>query len=211
MVADFNNDGKPDIATSNYLGADVSILLGNGDGTFQAQVTYPVGNQPRTLTFGDFNGDGIIDLAVANQEDSTLSILFGNGDGTFQAADSLSDRCVAAGSSGVGFQRRRHSRSCHWQQSGGNTVGILLGNSDGTFQPMTTYAVGNEPVGPVVADFNGDGIADMAVREFPRRHGEHVAGQRRRHFRDGNDLYYGNESLCGGGRGLQRRWLSLIW
>ncbi len=61
------------------------MLLGNGDGTFQPQVTYAVGTIPTAIVAGDFNGDGHLDLAVANRQRSdTVSVLLGNGDGTFQ-------------------------------------------------------------------------------------------------------------------------------
>jgi hypothetical protein len=90
-VADFNADGKPDlvVVNGNSLGVNgsntVSILLGNGDGTFQAHVDYPTGQAPTSLAIGDFNGDGKLDLAVTNQDDNTVSILLGNGDGTFKS------------------------------------------------------------------------------------------------------------------------------
>ena len=62
----------------------MSILLGNGDGTFQNQVTYAVGSSPDAIVTGDFTGDGRTDLAVANSGSNDVSILLGNGDGTFQ-------------------------------------------------------------------------------------------------------------------------------
>lgn len=83
-AADFNADGKPDLVVVNGGVNTVSILLGNGDGTFQAHVDYPTGTTPSSVTVGDFNGDGKLDLAVTNQDDNTVSILLGNGDGTFK-------------------------------------------------------------------------------------------------------------------------------
>ena len=68
----------------------MSILLGNGDGTFQNQVTYTVGSGPDAIVAGDFNGDGRTDLAVANSDDKNVSILLGKGDGTFQAQKTYS-------------------------------------------------------------------------------------------------------------------------
>jgi hypothetical protein len=65
-VADFNGDGFPDLAVANCLSNTVSVLLGNGDGTFQAATSYAVGKQPISVGVGDFNGDGFIDITVAN-------------------------------------------------------------------------------------------------------------------------------------------------
>src|SRR5689334_4835000 len=90
-VGDFNGDGKPDLAVANYgapgfPGNNVSILLGNGNGTFQTAVSYLVGTLPDSVVTADFNGDGHLDLAVANYNSNNLSILLGNGNGTFQPA-----------------------------------------------------------------------------------------------------------------------------
>jgi hypothetical protein len=85
-VGDFNGDGKPDLAVANWLSSNVSMLLGNGDGTFQAVRNFDVGSGPRSVAVGDFNGDGKPDLAVANYYPSNVSVLLGNGDGSFQAA-----------------------------------------------------------------------------------------------------------------------------
>src|SRR5215469_15577325 len=63
-VGDFNGDGKIDIAVANNGSGDVSILLGNGDGTFQSAVNFSAGNNPKAIAVGDFNGDGKLDLAV---------------------------------------------------------------------------------------------------------------------------------------------------
>src|SRR5207249_8489811 len=108
-VGDFNGDGKPDLAAVGS--ANVSILLGKGDGTFQAPVSYGAGTNPVSVAVGDFNGDGKLDLAVANEglkampTDSrcSVSVLLGNGDGTFQRAVSYAAGwypfCVAVATS----------------------------------------------------------------------------------------------------------------
>ena len=85
-VGDFNHDGKLDVAA---VLVDLQIFLGNGDGTFQPPINYPVGSGPYSVAVADFNGDGKLDLAVANNLDSTVTVLFGNGDGTFQTAATL--------------------------------------------------------------------------------------------------------------------------
>ncbi|MGB6130901.1 MAG: FG-GAP-like repeat-containing protein [Acidobacteriaceae bacterium] len=87
MVAgDFNGDGKLDLALADAAANTVIVLLGNGDGTFQAPIAIPVGNDPDAIVAGDFNNDGKLDLAVANAGDNTVTLLLGNGDGTFTPA-----------------------------------------------------------------------------------------------------------------------------
>jgi hypothetical protein len=85
VVADFNGDGKLDVAVTDAAG-DVYILLGNGDGTFGPPQTIAVGTQPDAIVAADFNNDGKVDLAIANYADNTITLLLGNGDGTFTPA-----------------------------------------------------------------------------------------------------------------------------
>jgi len=93
-VGDFNTDGKLDLVVANelsmgpnnYTNGSVSVLLGNGDGTFRSAVNYGAGVSPDSVAVGDVNGDGKLDLVVANQGSANVSMLLGNGDGTFQAA-----------------------------------------------------------------------------------------------------------------------------
>ena len=142
---DFNGDGRTDLAVVNYADRNVSVLLGNGDGTFQPQVTYAVGSFPYAIVTGDFNGDGRTDLAVANYGDKTVSVLLGNGDGTFQPqvtyAVAESPVSIVAGDfTGNG---RIDLAASGWsvntldEQTDG-PVSVLLGNGDGTFQPANT-------------------------------------------------------------------------
>jgi uncharacterized repeat protein (TIGR01451 family) len=83
-VADLNGDSKLDVVVVNQGNNTVSVLLGNGDGTLQAKVDYPVGFSPQDLSLADMNGDGKLDIVVTNQTGNTISILLGNGNGTFQ-------------------------------------------------------------------------------------------------------------------------------
>ena len=86
VAADFNGDGKLDLAVTDSVTNVVMILLGNGDGTFGPPATIPVGKEPLAIVAGDFNDDGKLDLAVANYQDGTVTLLLGNGDGTFTLA-----------------------------------------------------------------------------------------------------------------------------
>ena len=161
-TGDFNQDGKLDLAVANLNDNTVSVLLGNGDGTFQPQSVYATGSGPTWIATGDFNGDGKLDLAVANVSDSTVSVLLGNGDGTFQpqsvyGAGSGPHSIMTADLNGDG------KLDLVVANANDTTVSVLLGNGDGTFQPQSTLSTGRSPVSVVAGDFNGDGILDLAV------------------------------------------------
>src|SRR5262249_48061067 len=83
-VGDFNGDGILDLATADYGSGEVSVLLGNGDGTFQHALNIPVGGGLNAIVVADFNGDGRADVAVVDLYSQKVSVLLGNGDGTFQ-------------------------------------------------------------------------------------------------------------------------------
>src|SRR6202167_3130500 len=162
VTGDFNGDGKIDLAIANSGSNTVSMLLGNGDGTFTAGTHVAVGSRPAWLVTGDFNEDGIPDLAVVNSGSNTVSILLGNGDGTFTLHASpgtgSAPFAVAAGD----FNADGHL-DLAVTNANGASVSILLGNGDGTFTPGTTQVVGSTPEMLVVGDFNEDGFLDIAV------------------------------------------------
>ncbi len=91
VTADFNRDGKPDIATSDFDASKVSVLLGNGNGTFGAKTDFDTGTGPAGIAVGDLNSDRRPDLVIANTGvgTNTISVLVGNGDGTFKPKTDL--------------------------------------------------------------------------------------------------------------------------
>jgi hypothetical protein len=166
----FTADRFPDLAVANYESGDVSVLLNNGDGTFQAARNYAAGSNPQAVTVGDFNGDGRADLAVADISSSNVSLLLGNGDGTFQTARSFAagirlDSVVAVDFTGNGILDLVVADSGSYPTYPG-TVSVLLGNGDGSFQVPVSYAVGSDADAVAVGDFNGDGKLDLAVANF---------------------------------------------
>ena len=83
VTADFNGDGKLDLAMTDADANTMLVLLGKGDGSFQAPASFAVGKEPEAIVAGDFNNDGKLDLAIANFGGNTVTLLLGNGDGTF--------------------------------------------------------------------------------------------------------------------------------
>ena len=167
VAGDFTGDSHLDLAVLNQItfpgtSGSVSVLLGNGDGTFQDQKTYWVGNDPVAIVAGDFTGDGHTDLAVANFAANNVSVLLGNGDGTFQkavqyAAGLMPDAIVAGDFTGDGHTDLAVANDY------ANDVSVLLGNGDGTFQKAVQYVAGLMPDAIVAGDFTGDGHTDLAV------------------------------------------------
>ncbi len=162
VVADVNGDGRPDLVVANSSSNTVSLLLGNGDGTFQTPLVFSSGGTtPASIAVGDVNGDGKPDLVVAHYSASGMSVFLGNGDGTFQAPVTYggqSARFVALGD--VNGDGKLDLAVTYFDN---NTVGVLLGNGDGTFQAPLTYGSGLNPFSALLGDVNGDGKPDLVV------------------------------------------------
>jgi hypothetical protein len=230
QVADLNGDGKPDLVVVNQVclfnatsctPGSVSVLLGNGDGTFQPHVDYAVGVTPVSVAIADFNGDGKPDLAVTNSNlglGNTISILTGKGDGTFNphvvvtvvpepgpivAADFNHDGKIDLA---VGCSDVANTNPCPAAIS----VSILLGNGDATFQrrdllsnsfPSNPIAFPHDAWSFAVGDFNADSIPDLAIGGFSGNFGVFL-GKGDGTFQAGGsgqgDENIGNETLAVG-------------
>jgi hypothetical protein len=191
VVADVNGDGKPDLVVANrcidggcLIEAVVAVLLGNGDGTFQAAVAYNSGGLfADAVAVADVNGDGKPDLIVGNwcsdpNCDGSVGILLGNGNGTFQPVVTYPAGGLYAFAVGVADVNADgkpdvlvitdvpmcSGGSCSFPPA----AAVLLGNGDGTFRAAVTYPVGGFDDPPfssmlAVADVNGDGKPDLIV------------------------------------------------
>jgi hypothetical protein len=160
LVGDFNNDGKADIAVANEpdptsgivpVGGpapnSVSILLGNGDGTFRPSIDTPTVGA-RQIAAADFNEDGKLDLLVATGDSTTVQLLLNNGNGTFLVSDT-----AAPAFTGVLVGDFNRDGKQDFIAAGF----VMLGNGDGTF----TLGQAADSFPAIAADFTGDGILDL--------------------------------------------------
>ena len=159
-VGDFNHDGNPDLALA--AGTVVVILLGNGNGNFQAPATYSLSNFVNAIAIADLNHDGRLDLAVTTGSD--IDVLLGNGDGTFQPASivgttGVNDVFSSLAISDLNGDGKPDIAAVSFSA---NAVYVFLGKGDGTFHEEGTHYVSGA-LGLATADFNGDGKTDIAA------------------------------------------------
>ena len=158
-VGDFNGDGKPDLVVVNQGANTMSVLLGNGDGTFQPKTDYATGTSPEGVAVGDFNGDGKADVAVANTGSDSVSILLGNGDGTFQPRTDIALPLTPVALTVGDFNGDgKADIAVATENSTSDDVTMLIGNGNGTFQPPVTTVT--DTAGPLTTFFGGEPVFD---------------------------------------------------
>jgi subtilisin-like proprotein convertase family protein len=167
-VADYNNDMKPDLAVANQVTNDVSVLLGNGDGTFGGQSLFSAASGPYGIVAGKFNADNNWDLAVTNSGSNNVSILLGNGSGGFSAPTNFfvgaSPLSVATGD--FNNDSKADLAVANFGGFFSGSVSILLGTGTGTFTNGTTLRTRSQPAFVAVARFNPDTNDDLVVANF---------------------------------------------
>jgi hypothetical protein len=173
VIADINEDGKPDLIVGNWCISDdgcnvsgnIAVLLGNGDGTFQAPLTFLSGGEYVSwIAVADLNGDGHLDVVMANYPGS-VGVLLGNGDGTFGTVKAYGAGVGGASSVAIGDVNGDGVPDLVVSNVYANTVSVLLGNGDGTFQNFVSYWSGMLPRTVTIGDMDGDGKQDLVVAD----------------------------------------------
>ena len=179
-VTDFNGDGIQDLAIVNQTSDTVTVLKGNGDGTFTEFPKSPitVGTTPVAIASGTLSASTGPALAVVNQSDNTMSILLGNGDGTFTFS-AQSPVALSTTPSAVTFGSfLQGSNGIAVANSGANTVTVFADEGGGLLVREVEPAAGTNPVALVAGDFTSSTFPDIAVaNDIPLVSGQVTDGQ----------------------------------
>ena len=162
-VSDFDQNKKLDFVVANQNDNQVSVVFGNGNGTFSSSVaTYATDAGPISVAVGDFNHDNYPDIVTANTTANDISVLLNTKTGTFNPAvnypvGTAPTYVAVADLNNDGFP------DIVVANGGSNNVTVLMNNGAGAFGTSSTFAVGNNPVSVAVADLNGDHFLDLIV------------------------------------------------
>lgn len=171
-AGDFDNDGNLDLLAVGYFtqGNSVSLLLGNGDGTFRLTQRSRKPLSLYSVAVGDFNEDGSVDAVVSTYRYKSIGLIFGNGDGTLSGPFQSPNGGISpwkvrvADFNGDGHLDISILNEISFRRE--PTVSIHLGNGDGTFRAGGTFTTkGSEASSQAIGDFNEDGIPDIAVSD----------------------------------------------
>jgi len=171
--ADLNGDGVDDLVVTNggFSFGSVSVILGNGDGTFQTPRMLTPDRNPSSVAVGDLNGDGVLDLAVSNRDSANVTVFLGNGNGTFQPGVDFFVFGSGPAAVVLGDFNGDGRLDIATANSFSNNVSVLLNNEVLNAVALTLisfvdageFGVGSSPRSLVICDFNGDGQLDLAV------------------------------------------------
>ncbi|MFQ5453031.1 MAG: FG-GAP repeat domain-containing protein, partial [Candidatus Zixiibacteriota bacterium] len=167
---DLDNDYDNDLTVVNYSSYaggfyHISVLLNNGDGTFQNEATYPVGSWPIAVFGSDFDNDGYNDIAVTSFGQDLVSVLINNGDGTFISLDNYTSS-YGPNSVFSCYLNNDNFNDLAVSNSSSDKVSVFFNNGDGTFEPEVTFSVGSlgyYPTSIFCADFDGDDDNDIVT------------------------------------------------
>jgi hypothetical protein len=166
-TADFNGDGKLDLAVALNGANTVEIFTGKGDGTFNSGVSFAVGTGPVALGVGDFNGDKKMDLAVANYTASAVTVLLNTSSVSTLSFSQASGSPYATGSNPTSIAVADFNGDKHLDLAVGSFTGenvtMLLGSATGTFTEGAALFVGQPLLSVAAADFDGDGKIDLVT------------------------------------------------
>jgi hypothetical protein len=160
-TADFNRDQITDLITTNISSNSISLLFGNGDGTFRDQVQVKVCQEPRSLAVKDFNHDDQLDVVLACSGGDQVSILLGRGNGKFEEGPQYPVHRAPVSVSSEDVNGDGHPDLAVALRN--DKVKIFLGNGRGEFRPGMQYEYGDTPTSLALKDLNQDGKPDLVV------------------------------------------------